>query len=93
MLFENLMIGAFCCAVGIKLVQHIRKKSFAGWCERFTLITFGIGFILGVIWQCRIENTWMAMLCCVGAYLTYVTLVFSWPTKTSVQNMEVVKHD
>ena len=44
MLFENLMIGAFCCAVGTRLAHHIRKKSFADYCERFTLITLGIGF-------------------------------------------------
>lgn len=93
MLFENLMIGAFCCAVGIRLVQHIRKKSSADWCERFTLITFGIGFVLGVIWQSLLDNTGTTMLCCVGAYITYVTLVFSWPAKTSVQNMEVIEHD
>ena len=89
MLFENLMVGAFCCAIGTRLVHHIRKKSFADNCERFTLITFGIGFILGLIWQNRLGNTLTTMLCCTGAYLTYVTLVFSWPTKTSIQNMEV----
>ena len=26
MLFVNLMIGAFCCAVGTRFVHHIRKK-------------------------------------------------------------------
>ena len=89
MLFENLMVVAFCCAIGTRLVHHIRKKSFADNCERFTLITLGIGFILGLIWQNRLGNTLTTMLCCTGAYLTYVTLVFSWPTKTSMQNMEV----
>ena len=89
MLFENLMVGAFCCAIGTRLVHHIRKKSFADNCERFTLITFGIGFILGLIWQNRLGNNLTTMLCCTGANLTYVTLVFSWPTKTSMQNMEV----
>ena len=93
MLFENLMVGAFCCAIGTRLVHHIRKKSFADNCERFTLITFGIGFILGLIWQNRLGNTLTTMLCCTGAYLTYVTLVFSWPAKTSMQNMEVIEHD
>ena len=93
MLFENLMIGAFCCAVGTRLAHHIRKKSFADYCERFTQITLGIGFILGLIWQNRLGNTLTTMLCCTGAYLTYVTLVFSWPAKTSMQNMEVIEHD
>ena len=93
MLFENLMISSFCCAVGTRFIHHIRKKSFADYRERFTLITFGIGFILGAIWQSRLGNTWTTMLCCTGAYLTYVTLVFSWPTKASVQNMEVIEHD
>ena len=93
MLFVNLMIGVFCCAVGTRFVHHIRKKSFADYCERFTLITFAIGFIIGLIWQSCLGNTWTAMLCCAGAYLTYVTLVFSWPTKTSTQNMEVIEHD
>lgn len=26
MLFENLMVGAICCAVGTRLAHHIRKK-------------------------------------------------------------------
>lgn len=93
MLFENLMVGAFCCAVGTRLAHHIRKISFADCCERFTLITWGIAFILGLIWQSRLGNTWTTILCCAGAYLTYVTLVFSWPAKTSMQNMEVIEHD
>ena len=93
MLFENLMICAFCCAVGTRLVHHILKKSFADYYERFTLIAFEIGFILGLIWQNCLGNTLTTMLCCTGAYLTYVTLIFSWPEKTSIQNMEVLDHD
>ena len=73
MLFVNLMIGAFCCAVGTRFVHHIRKKSFADYCERFTLITFVIGFIIGLIWQSCLGNTWSTILCCTGAYLTYGT--------------------
>ena len=84
MLFENLMIGSFCCAIGASLVDHIRKKTFADYCERFTLITFAIGFIIGLIWQSYLGNTWTTILCCTGAYLTYVTLVFTWPAKPSV---------
>ena len=93
MLFANLMIGAFCCAVGTRSEHHIRKKSFADYCERFTLITFAIDFIIGLIWQSYLGNTWTTILCCTGAYLTYVTLVFTWPAKPSVQNMEVIEHD
>lgn len=93
MMFVNSMIGAFCCAVGTRFVHHIRKKSFANYCERFTLITFAIGFIIGLIWQSYLGNTWTTILCCTGAYLTYVTLVFTWSAKPSVQNMEVIEHD
>ncbi len=93
MLLENFMIALFCCAVGIRLVHHIRKKSFADSGERFTLITFGIGFILGAIWHNHSGNTWTAVFFSAGAYLAYVTLVFSWPTKTSVQCTEATEHD
>ena len=93
MLLENLMAGAFCCDVGARLAHHIRKISFADCCKIFTHITFGIDFIFGVIWQSRLGNTWTTMLCCAGAYLTYVTFVFSRPTNTSTQIKEVIEHD
>ena len=76
-----------------KVCTSYSQKSFADYCERFTLITFAIGFIIGLIWQSYLGNTWTTILCCTGAYLTYVTLVFTWPAKPSVQNMEVIEHD
>ena len=93
MLFENLMIGLFCCAVGVRLMQHIRRKTCADWCERFTLLTFGVGFIIGIIGKCHSGNQWPAMLYCIGAYLTYITLLFSWPSKISGRDKEVGDHD
>lgn len=93
MLFENLMIGLFCCAVGIRLIQHIRRKNCADWCERFTLLTFGVGFIIGVIGKCCSGNQWSAMLYCIEAYLTYITLLFSWPSKIFERGKEVGNHD
>ena len=93
MLLENLMIGLFCCAVGIRLIQHIRRKNCADWCERFTLLTFGVGFIIGVIGKYYSGNQWSALLCCIGAYLTYITLLFSWPSKISGRDKEVGDHD
>lgn len=93
MLFENLMIGLFCCAVGVRLIQHIRRKTCEDWCERFTLLTFGVGFIIGVIRKCYSGNQWPAMLYCTGAYLTYITLLFSWPPKISERDKDVGNHD
>ena len=89
MLFEYLMIGSFCCAVGVRLIQHIRRKTCADRCERSTLFTMGIGFIIGMIGNCCCGDQWSAMLYCIGAYLTYVTLLFSWPSKNSEQGKEV----
>ena len=93
MLLENLMIGLFCCAMGVRLIQHIRRKTYADWCERFTLLTFGVGFIIGVIGKCYSGNPWPAMLYGIGAYLTYITLLFSWPSKISERDKEVGNHD
>lgn len=93
MLFENLMIGLFCCAVEVRLIQHIRRKTCADWCERFTLLTFGVGFIIGAIRKCYSGNQRSAILYCVGAYLTYITLLFSWPSKISGRDKEVGDHD
>ena len=93
MLFENLMIGMFCCAVGVRLIQHIRRKTCADRYERFTLFTIGAGFIFGVIGKCCSENQWPATLYCIGAYLTYITLLFSWPSKISQRDKEVDIHD
>lgn len=93
MLLENLMIGSFCCGVGIRIVRHIRRKTFADWCERFTLLTLGVGFIIGMIGKWCGENRLTTALYCISAYITYVTLLFSWPPKISMQNEEVDNRD
>ena len=74
MLFENLIIGLFCCAVGARLIQHIRRKTCADGCERFTLFTIGVSSVIGIIGKCYSENQWSAMLYCIGAYLTIMRL-------------------
>lgn len=93
MLFENLMIGLFCFAVGVRLMHHIRRKTCADECERFTLFTIGVGFVIGIIGKCYSENQWSAMLYCFGAYLVYITLLFSWPSKISERDKGVGNHD
>lgn len=93
MLLENLMIGLFCCAVGVRLIQQIRRKTCADRCERFTLLTFGAGFLIGAIEKDCSGNQWSAMLYGIGAYLAYIAVLFSWPSKLSAQDKEAGDHD
>lgn len=93
LLFENLMIGSFCCAIGIRLIQHICRKTYADLCERFTLFTIGIGFIIGVVIKYLSVEPWFVIIYCLGVYLTYVTLLLSCPPKVPVRNKEVGRHE
>ena len=91
--FENLMIGLFCCAIAVRLIQHIFKKTYADFCERFTLFTIGIGFIIGTFGAHLADNQWSAILHCLGAYLTCVTLLFSWPSKMAAHSEEAGRNE
>ena len=93
MLFEKLIIGLFCCAVGARLIQHIRRKTCADGCERFTLFTIGVSSVIGIIGKCYSENQWSAMLYCMGAYLIYIAFLFSWPSKISERDKGVGNYD
>ena len=92
-LFECLMIGTFCIAIGVILMQHISKKNYADLNERFMLFTIGIGFVIGAISRYFSANEWMVIFYYLGAYLTYVTLLFSWPPKGLLHNKGVGQHE
>lgn len=87
-LFGNLMTVLFCCAIISKLIQHIIRKTYADLCERFTLFTIGAGFAIGAVGAFGGNNQFSAILYCFGAYLTYVTLLFSWPPRSLTQSEE-----
>lgn len=80
--FEAIMVVSLCAAVGLLLHRFATNKAVHLKLDRFTVITIGIGFIIGGIGKALMDPIpWVFGLYIVGAWLCYTAAVFSFPTK------------
>lgn len=79
---EALMVIAMCFAVGIMLYRFAANKGIHRAMDRITVITIGVGFIIGSISKARIYPVPQIFgLYVLGAWLCYIAAIFSFPGK------------
>lgn len=87
---ECITLLSFCIAVGSKLLRFAKNESKNRGMDRFTVITIGIGFVLGGVMRAMTEPvSWTFMLYIAGAVLCYTAALLSFPgTDTNTKKQE-----
>ena len=81
-----LLLLALCVAVGIMIYRFAQKKAKNVLLERLALLTLGIGFLAGGLYQVISAPTnWIFILYILGVYLCYTAMLFSFPGKEAAR--------
>ena len=79
-LFDAFILCCLCVGMAVMIVRFAKQKSFHITLDRFIVITFGVGFVLGAIGKAVIAPVeWTFALYVVGAYLSYTAAILSFP--------------
>ena len=87
--FECLMIAAFCAAIAVQLLRCVKNLSCASKEERFALITIEIGFVIGAVSKIFSTAKWVVIFYALGAMLTYAALLFSAPQRKTGKGIKI----
>ena len=79
-LFDAFILCCLCVGLAVMIVRFAKQKSVHITLDRFIVITFGVGFVLGAIGKAVIAPVeWTFALYVVGAYLSYTAAILSFP--------------
>ena len=79
-LFDAFILCCLCVGMAVMIVRFAKQKSVHITLDRFIVITFGVGFVLGAIGKAVIAHVeWTFALYVVGAYLSYTAAILSFP--------------
>ena len=79
-LFDAFILCCLCVGMAVMIVRFAKQKSVHITLDRFIVITFGVGFVLGAIGKAVITPVeWTFALYVVGAYLSCTATIFSFP--------------
>ena len=79
-LFDAFILCCLCVGMAVMIVRFAKQKSVHITLDRFIVITFGVGFVLGAIGKAVIAPVeWTFALYVVGAYLSYTAAILSFP--------------
>lgn len=82
--FEILMLTCFCAALVVMEIRFAKEKSTRPILERLTVITMGIGFLIGAIAKAISSPAdWIIVLYIFGIHLSYSATVFSLQSNAS----------
>lgn len=79
-LFDAFILCCLCVGMAVMIVRFAKQKYVHITLDRFIVITFGVGFVLGAIGKAVIAPVeWTFALYVVGAYLSYTAAILSFP--------------
>lgn len=88
-LFEIVMLLCFCFALAVMEFRFAKGKSTKPTLERLTVITMGVGFLIGAIAKAITSPAdWIIVLYIFGIHQSYTATVFSVQSEKTDGNLK-----